>query len=358
MNFGIVLKIIESDRFKFFVLSAAMTTFFIYMYLPLREFLMNDELPKIDVVDVAALEKLQVRGFSVGVDTGMFIKNFSVFEPIENKFVMDAIIWFEFNVNTLTPETIEKFSFDNGKILYKSPADIKAKENRVFVKYNIRVSFKCHLKYPKFPFDDHRIFLLLSNDFTSAEELFFQVSQTSFNSSKDIRLPGWDIKQLNAEFGSMTLALDRSYGAKQATYPKVLFTIDIAKKGIRRVMIIFLPLLIAIFFAMFSFTLSPYNITGRSSTTATAVTAMLGYRFVIDRMSPNISYLNTTDKVHLILLVVALFCFIFQMIFTKAVADAKDKTDGSRERWELINDASFIIVVIILIISLGYGFLK
>ena len=84
----------------------------------------------------------RIRNFASVVRTGMYIKNFEVFDVSHDRFIVGAVVWFEFNTDEVMPETIEKFSFVNGKILDKSPGDVRVQGTRMFIKYDVRIEVK------------------------------------------------------------------------------------------------------------------------------------------------------------------------------------------------------------------------
>ncbi len=364
MNNNFFVKLIISFKFKIVFLAVTAVTIIMFFAIPLSYFNTDDIVPSLAVGDVQALEDLQIRHFSVKVNTGLFIKNFTVFDPIKDEFVMDSIVWFEFDSSALMPDIVEKFSFGNGKILYKSPPDVKVVGNKIFVKYDVRVSFKGNLVYSKFPLNDHKVTIILSNDFVTPEEMYFQVDESGFDMSENVKLHNWNVKDLAVETGYTKLILDKNDPAKKAAHPKVLFTISVAKASIRRLLIIFVPFFTAAFFALFAFLLSLANIRGRFSLAITSITALLGYRFVIERMMPQVGYFTTTDSIYTFLLVFAFFCFLYQLIITRFYAivendfkQGKIKSSGFNSKVEslnLINDIIFIFTTLAFVSFVGW----
>ncbi|MFH1643907.1 MAG: hypothetical protein ABIA74_01910 [bacterium] len=353
------VRLIGSFRFKLIVLIIAAIAILIFFAIPLSRFNTNDIVPKLEGGDVTDLERLQIRQFSVKADTGLFIKNFTVFDPIRDEFVMDCVVWFEFDASSLMPDIVEKFSFDNGSILYKSPPDVKVVGDKVFVKYDVRVSFKASLVYTQFPLNDHRVTIILTNDFVNPEEMYFQVDESGFDMSPDIKLHNWEVTDLEVETGHTKVHLDKNDPAKQASHPKVHFTINVKKASIRRILIIFIPFFTAAFFALFSFLMSLANTRGRFSLAITSITALLGYRFVIERMMPEVGYFTTTDSIYTLLLVFAFFCFLFQLIITRFYFIAENDFRNGKIKAEefnkgdlklnLVSDITFILLIIIFI---------
>jgi len=362
LNF--LVSLLANFKFKMVILIVAAICIFIFFVIPLSYFNTDDVIPRLEVVDIKELERLQTRYFSVKVDTGLFIKSFSVFDPISDEFTMDAIIWFEFNAGELMPDIVEKFAFSNGSILYKSPPDVKVKDDKVFIKYDTRVAFKGNLKYPKFPFNDHRVPIILTNNFVAPEEMYFQVNESSFGLSSEIVIHNWIVKDLDVEAGYTSFQLDKEDKEKKAAHPKALFIINIEKASIRRILIIFIPFFTAAFFALFSFLMGISNIRGRFSLAISAIIALLGYRFVIEQMMPKVGYFTTTDEIYSLLLIFAFVCFLFQVIITryfvlagKDFSAKKIKQSDFENKVKMLNfikDIVFIFITLFFVISVGW----
>lgn len=292
-------------------------------YLQLTHFNTTDPMPEFTIIDEA--KQKEFGAFTVKVQTGMFIKNFPSFDMIKNLFVVDGIVWFEFNSDEMMLDTIGKFSFDNGKIVQLSPPDIRIDGNKTFVKYDVRVEFKSNLNYAKFPFEDHRISLVLTNNFVTPQEMFFMLGNTSFAVSKNIFISNWIIKDLNTDTGYSNPRLDSQDSSKQTSYPQAAFILNIAKGGIRKVLIIFIPLFFGLLLSLSSFLLSLDNLVGRATLSVSGVTALLGYRFVIEQMMPEVGYFTLTDTIYILLFLSAFFVFIFQTLLTRYVTGVEGK---------------------------------
>jgi len=363
-RFDYLASLLANFKFKFAVLIVAAASVLIFFIIPLSYFNTDDVVPKLEFVDIKELERLQTRYFSVKVDTGLFIKSFSVFDPIGDQFIMDSIVWFQFNAGALMPDIVEKFAFSNGSILYKSPPDVKVVGDKVFVKYDVRVSFKGNLKYPKFPLNDHKVPIILTNNFVTPEEMYFQVNESSFGMSPEIVIHNWKVQDLDVEAGYTNYNLDKADKEKKAAHPKALFIINIAKASIRRILIIFIPFFTAAFFALLAFLMGLSNIRGRFSLAITAITALLGYRFVIERMMPKVGYFTTTDEIYSLLLVFAFICFFFQLIITRFYSLAEEDFKGQKikqldfekkvGKLNFVNDLTFLFVALFFIMSVGW----
>lgn len=104
------------------------------------------------------------------------------------------------------------------------------------------------------------------------------------------------------------------------------------------------------------------NIVGKFSLAVTAVTALLGYRFVIEQMMPQVGYLTVTDMIYILLLLISLACFIFQLLMTRLYMinseNMKNSTEEKRKKLEQkfvtlekINSITFLITSLILTVA-------
>ncbi len=345
---------IVSAKFKTFVLFCVTLILIASFWLTLKKTNMTDTIPQLNPINTKVIKDFGP--FTVNVKTGMFIKNFPSFDVIKNDFTIDAIIWFEFNADEIPLETIEKFSFDNDKILYKSSPDIKIVENKIFARFNVIYNVKTSLNFHKFPFEDHQISLVLSNNFVTPSEMYLTTDSNSFQITPNIIPKSWKFKDLNVNSGYLNLDLDKQDKSKKVIVPKTLFTLNIEKNGIRKILIIFIPLFASTYLSLFSFVMNMANVVGKFSLSITALTALIGYRFVIEQMMPQVGYLTTTDMIYILLLLISLICFIFQLLITRLFMlyseEIKNKSANSIDKQNFTNKLEQISSIVFLMISL------
>lgn len=183
-------EILHSSKFKAWFLGVCYFWIVVFFAFALSQFRTTDVMPSVKLIDMEL--RKSSRSFASVVRTGLFIKNFEIFDTDADKFVFGAVAWFEFNADEVMPETIDKFSLVNGKILDKSPGDIRVRDNKMLVKYDFRAEVKSLLTYYRFPFDDHRISIVLTNDYVTPSELYFTVDNPSFTiAEKSLRPTGF-----------------------------------------------------------------------------------------------------------------------------------------------------------------------
>ncbi len=231
-------------------------------------------------------------GFPDTVKIGLYIDQFRQFSMVKNDFEFSGILWFEFNPDVLSLETLDKFVFEKGKIKYKSEPDTQLVDGKLLVRYNIRVNFNSALSYADFPVDNHSINLIIANHFLSPSTVLFSSSNREFVVKAKTKAAGWDRINKSVTTGFQKSELDPHDERKTIYYPVAMFTLDYLRYGIRYVLSIMLPLLM-----LFYLTLSSLS-WGDSTATSLAIggiTATIGYKFVIESLSPKAGYFMLSD---------------------------------------------------------------
>ncbi len=296
--------------------------------------------------------------FSAQVQTGLYIRDFSVFDVNNNRFKMDAIVWFEFDPNDILLSTIEKFSFINGTIDEKSAPDIKKKGNKIFVAYEVKVSFQTELDFYHSPFDSHRLSIILVNFYATPRELILKTHDTGFNISPLRHLSNWRLDDWTTDFGYSVAEFDKSDDAKRAYYPEAIFLIDFSNIGIKNILILFVPILFALLLGLFSL-LVPYGLKeGRESNAlmfslaSAAVASLLAYRFVIQTIMPNVGYATILDQVFMICLIVTTFIFLIQIIFFLTAIRRIEEGPNPQKALDAVNFACMVLFFVLSVLVL------
>ncbi len=333
----------------------------------LRHFRSEDPMP--DVAPVNLLVRTQFRDIAAKVRTGLYIKSFSKFDFVANNFIMEAVVWFEFNKNEITLETIEKFSFERSEILLRSEPKVTMDGNKINVKYNVIVSLHTNLDFERFPLEDHRLSIELINDFISPFEMYFDdaIDAQSFVISDDIFTADWEINSIASFSGYNELHYDEYREDKKIGIPKAIFIIDFKKAGIKKMLIIFVPLFATVLLAFITFLMSFNSYISKVTLAATAITALLGYRFVIENMSPRVGYFTVTDKFFIFFLVLSFFIFLFQLFLVRQYMLSMDKGKyESHEQpdadtvlyspriTERINTYGFFVTIVLFVVVVTY----
>jgi hypothetical protein len=347
---------LDSVYFKSAFLALTMAVIAGFFVRALFLFRPADMEPDVQLIDMEM--RKQIREFASVVKTGMYIKNFEVFNITEDRFVFGAVVWFEFNTDEVMPETIERFSIVNGKILEKTPGDIRVSGTTMLIRYDVRVEAKSQLNYYRYPFDDHRISFVITNTYVTPSELFFTVDNSSFSVSENLFTANWKILELDTAWGYKNMYLDENDESKNVARPVVAYSINFEKAAARSIVIIFIPLFIALLFGLITFLLQMNDFSNRSRFTMSAVTAILSYRFIIDRMMPTVGYFTTTDAIYALILICALMIFLFQVLVNLSARGKKGVLVAHHATIARLHNLLFVVLCMFLAAATGIILLK
>ena len=258
--------------------------------------------------------------FTAKVESGLFIRDFSRFDVINREFLMDAIVWFTFNPAETNLASIEQFSFVNGTIKSKSSPDIEFLDDNLFVRYEVKVLFRSELDYRYFPYEDHRLAIILTNTAVTPSEMIYTTHDAAMNLSPMLLLGNWRITDWKTQYGYSDASFDATDVRKDTASPEAMFLLQVASVGVKNILIIFMPLLFTLLLSLFSL-LIPYRFEAATenalmfTVASAAVASLLGYRFVIQTLMPQVGYMTTTDYVFVLCLMVSTVIFLVHLLF-------------------------------------------
>lgn len=307
-----------STPYQLFRLTSIVLTFCIsaaMLYTSIQEFHSREPSPQIFTLTPKRM--IEWRGIFTPVNVGIHILNYPTFDITKNNFIIDCIIWFEFDPALLSLKTIDKFSFEKGQILQKSEAETKLIDKKIFARYNLRVQFSSNVNHLYFPLDDHSIYLTLENKYVTPADVFLSSDLSKFTVA-DVFLAGWTIVDRLVRYGYAEAALDLNDDRKVVNYPKIIYTIKFKRSGVRLIAIIFIPLLLFFFMSIASLYFEPQ--THRRTITALAsgsFTGIISYRFVIENLSPKVGYYMLSDHIYNVVLIAISSIFGFSLVIVK-----------------------------------------
>lgn len=307
-----------TTKFKFFAFIAAFLYIIGLFWFVLKDFRSDDPIPEIKVLKIDM--RKQYRDLSAKVKAGMVINNFIEFDFTKNNFVIDALVWFKFKNSELPLDSINEFCFVNGSIKRKSAPNIVKEGDEILAKYNVIFETKTDLNFHRFPLEDHRLGIILSHERYNAYELNFDdddTGGTSFIISDKVFTSNWKFLSSYKAAGYVSARYNQHELDKKLTSPRVLFLLNFKKAGLNKILIIFIPMFAALFLSLFTFLMSFNSYQGKTMLAVTAVTAILGYRFVIQQMSPPVAYFTLSDKIFIFFLILSFAILIFQILLLR-----------------------------------------
>ncbi len=286
------------------------------VYQATREFRSLEPMPQLFIITPEKISQWAAEPTIVKM--GLHIINFPEFNLVDNEFIFDGIIWFEFDPAFVSLDTIGKFSFEKGEILRKLEPDTKLINGKLFAEYNIRIRFSSNLSHEHFPLDDHRIYIVVINEHVLPSGIIFQADKSGFSLSENLFLADWVPEDQWVTTGYAQAYLDKHDLRKVTRYPKTIFSMDFRRLGISQILLIFLPLFLMLFISLFVLGFDPAKNEALIRSLASAsVASMIAYRFIIQRMSPKVGYFILSDHIFMLFLAIAFITLILSIIFIK-----------------------------------------
>lgn len=240
------------------------------------------------------------------VKIGMNISNFPSFNLIDSDFTVDTIIWFEYDPAHVSTETLGKFTFERGEVVKRSNPNSKKVGNKLLTQYEVRIKFSSPLNARFFPIDQHRIFFALLNTHVFPSDIILESDKKIFIIGNGLQLDEWFVVDRNVQHGYNETFLEESK-ENAIRYPKVIFSVDFSRSGTRKILLIFLPLFFIFFISLLSLSFDPKTHKGEiTSLSFGGISSLIGYRFVIQGLSPNVGYFTLGDYI---------FTFLFSSMF-------------------------------------------
>jgi len=346
---------ISSFKIQCFALGVFILCIFLTAYISHKRLIIED--PPYQISKVITEEHIKDKKIeSYPIRTGILLSNFDEFDLLKNRFILDCIVWFSFNKKKVDIETVNKFGFGNARIIERSPVKvIDLDNNEVFVVHELRVSLKGNLKYYSYPFNDHRLFIVLNNIFFKPNEVFLHSNNNNFELSRNLFVKNLSPIKKYVYFGYNQTKFDKEDSRKQITNPEVVFALDFKQKSFRNVEVIVFPLLILLLIILLSFLLPLTKIILRMTFIFTALSGLLVYRFVIEERIPPVDYYTVIDKIFGAVLITCFLILTLQGLFIVRGVALLEKGDSTLVEHETrLNNMRFIngIVYFSIILSL------
>lgn len=283
-----------------------------------KYFLATDRIP--DVLPQSNLE-LDDPSKLLKINAGIYIRDFPMFDMVRNHFIMNALVWFEFDFGKINISALDEFTFENASKILRFGKTITKNGNMMMVQYSVQVQFSSNLDYQYFPVEDHRFFITLTNNYFSPREVEFIVEPINVNFPKGIDMHDWKISGKETNAGYTDILFDESTG-KKIQRPRIIFTLKLKKAGLRKSFLIIGPILLILIVSSTTLLFSESSKLHTMLPTAIGcLTGILAYRFVINSMSPNVTYLMFFEYIYNVALILIFINFL--LVSTNSLVNVK-----------------------------------
>lgn len=298
-----------SFRLQIFLIIITSIFSFAIFYRSVSTFKTQDVYP--ELISLTPQKVVRYGGVPVPVMVGLYIRDFPDFDMVKGKFTIDLTVWFKFNPLLISLERIGNFTFEMAKTEYKSDPLTRIEDKELVAYYDMRLNLNTHMHYATFPLDDHRLSIALAHYGLSPSDIMFTSSRNNLDVSPELSIAGWRYVDKRVKTGYMS-GLENKIGSEEdRLHPRVIFSLDYERAGVRHIISIFVPLLLIFFLSLLTFSINPFgkNASSIMSISASAITALIAYRFVIENMSPPTGDFMASDYIFFLFLISA--CLIF-----------------------------------------------
>ncbi len=245
------------------------------------------------------------------VRAGLSIFKYREFDMVNNNFIFEGTLWFEFDPSIISIETVSHFRFEKGDIVSISPVRSHLSGDRLQLFYDIIVKFKTELDYKLFPIDDHMLELVMVNTKVSPHNLIFEADGQSFIVAPDTESYGWIQATQEITTGYSQQAINTREPSLDIIRPAIQFSILYRRSGFKYALILLMPLMVFIIIMLTTFSYDPEKyFSSIMVANGASLSGLIAFRFVIENMSPKVGYFMISDYFFLIFLVLAAIIFL------------------------------------------------
>jgi hypothetical protein len=276
-------------------------------------FYTSDQLPSIQL-----FKDSDQQIFSKSIECGFYLKNFIEFNHINNKFVINGTIWFESQKDIAAD--LDKFSVGKGEIIFKSDPVLSEINGRSIAEFDLKLEFPANLTYRYFPLEDHVISFAISNAHLAKKGFALKSQEDNFQISPNLYVDGWNIFKKRVFSGYEKIKIGRD----EVLNNRVVFTIDFLQTSKRLFMLIITPLIICMFLAFMAFSIDFVRFEPLMNLVLSSIAAIIGYRFVIETLSPKVSYFIFSDVFFLLILLFTCAAFFLNAFYREKIVKIVD----------------------------------
>lgn len=275
-------------------------SFFVYVYFTreMKEPELNLEYPSTQIDDSLKL--------------GLEILSFPKFDINKDEFSIDAHLYIDFNSTTHTLEDFSKFHFLRGQVSQKNKPIVEQSGNMVHATYEITVNFKSQMKYADFPFDRHRVDIILTNILPKQKQAYFNKENVHFVLESDNLGAGWLLTKSTVNSGFPDASETK---AKDTTDEyQIVFSMYTNRSSPKTPILVLMPLLLLFFLQLISLTFEvTKDFSVILSLSVGSLSGFLFYRNVMERLMPLTDDFIIADKVYLLLIAYNIFILGIQI---------------------------------------------
>jgi hypothetical protein len=216
------------------------------------------------------------------VSVGIYVLNVGKFEVATGSYTVD----FYLDMRCPTDCDSTRFEFSNGRA---NTVD-KIIDTPTEKFYRIQASLSQNIDLRKYPFDSHRISIIIEDKEKTREDLIYKIDPAGSGMDPTVAIVGWDLNGWGTEVG------EHFYVPYNETYSQYTFNIDISRPILPSFIKSMLPVFFMIFVSMLSLLLAADKVTMRLSLNISTLLAAVMFHLNITSQIPPVGYMTFADK--------------------------------------------------------------
>jgi hypothetical protein len=287
---------------------------------------------------------------------GLEILSFSKFDINKDEFSIDAHLYIDFDSRLYSIDDFSKFHFLRGQISAKSKPLIEQTGDLIHATYEITANFKAQMKYADFPFDKHRVDLILIDILPKNKSTFFSQENLSLTLDSPTLGPGWNVSKSTIKSGfpddSQIVAKDTS------DEYQIVFSFYANRSSPKTPILVLMPLLLLFFLQLISLTFEvTKDFSVILSLSVGSLSGFLFYRNVMERLMPMTDDFIIADKVYLQLMAYNIFILGIQIYILHYFRKLQGQThltqllERAVSNLDIIRGCLFIFCLLALLVS-------
>lgn len=278
----------------------------------------------------------------IDVHVGIYLDRISLLSVRDNKWMADFYIWFRWIGDGIDPG--ENFQVVYGEIKSKQKQFERVNGREHYQQYQVIAEVTKFFNTTRFPCDDHLLMIPIEDCANDSIELRYVPDLANSGFSKNIRMPGYKILQMDGvgrQHLYETSFGDPAVSGQNLTFSQFLYTIWIVRPGWGLYLKIFQGLFIAVAVAMLAFFIRPAHTSPRFSVGLGALFAAVANSYIVSSMQPGSEILTLADIVSGIG-IATIFLTLVESTISLYIYDSMDSRRLSR-LFDLVSATVFLI---------------
>jgi hypothetical protein len=239
------------------------------------------------------------------VRVGALVNDIQQLDLQSHSYNVDMYIWFKWDNPKIDPsrsfEFLNSFELWGHITSYETAKPQVLPDGSLYQVLRNQGKFNTKLPLERYPFDSQNLLMEFEDSSADASKLVYVPDEDPVALSKDLVLPGWEIKE--PELRVVDNEYDSNFGDprfEDITYSRAIIDVPVQRpKGTYAIKLL-LPMLLVALTAALSLMLHPRYVEGRIGIGITALLTLVALQLTSNSSLPEVDYLILLDKLYIL----------------------------------------------------------